>query len=242
VVVLADRAFEVFGPGHLAVLVVFVVVASVVAVLGVRLRPAAASRFERTAGLAILVVCAPFEVVDWADGVGHWRTDLQLQICDLAWVVAGVALLTRGARWSALAYYWGLTLCLQGVLTPHLDQVFPEPQFFGFWVRHLAPVWAAVYLVAARAGPSWRGYRFALAVTALWAALVLTLNAAFGSNYGFLSRKPASRSLLDLLGPWPWYVVAEAAIVAGGWALMTWPWNRRGEGVRRADEVGTGPA
>jgi len=56
------------------------------------------------------------------------------------------------------------------VLTPDLDFIFPDPQFFGFWARHLAPVWAAVYLVGARVGPTWRGYRFVLSLTARVAA------------------------------------------------------------------------
>jgi hypothetical integral membrane protein (TIGR02206 family) len=246
VVALTDQRFEVFGPVHLLVLAVFAVVGTAAVVLGLRLRPPAATRFERTTGAVVLLVCGPFEVVDWVQGAGSWRTDLPLQVCDVAWLVAGVALLTRGARWSALLYYWGLTLSLQGVVTPNLDQLFPDPRFFGFWVRHLAPVWAALYLVGARAGPSWRGYRFALAVTALWAAAMLALNARFGSNYGFLNAKPASHSLLDLLGPWPWYVVAEALVVVGAWALLTWPWNRGarrgGTGVPTSDEMGTGSA
>ncbi|MBV9830122.1 MAG: hypothetical protein JOZ82_00885, partial [Marmoricola sp.] len=51
--------------------------------------------------------------------------------------------------------------------------------------------------------------------------------------YGYLVRKPGSASLLDLLGPWPWYVVSAAALVVGGWALvLTLPWYllRRGSG------------
>jgi uncharacterized membrane protein YwaF len=31
--------------------------------------------------------------------------------------------------------------------------------------------------------------------------------------------------VLDLLGPWPAYVLVEMAIVAGGWALITVPWT-----------------
>lgn len=224
---LTGERLQVFGPEHLLVLGVFAVGCAVVLILGLRLRPRAATLFERTAGVAILVLCGPFQVVDWIHGVESWRTTLPVQICDFAWLVAAVALLTRSARWSALLYYWGLTLSVQGVLTPDLDQVFPDPQFFGYWVRHLVPVWAAVYLVGARAGPSWRGYRFALILTALWAAAMMTLNAAFGSNYGYLRTKPVSHSLLDLLGPWPWYVVVEIVLVVVGWALITWPWNRR---------------
>ena len=78
----------------------------------------------------------------------------------------------------------------------------------------------------ARAGPTWRSYRFVLALTTLWAAAIIVLNAVLGSNYGYLNAKPVTHSLLDILGPWPWYVVVEAVLIVVGWALITWPWNR----------------
>jgi uncharacterized membrane protein YwaF len=37
---------------------------------------------------------------------------------------------------------------------------------------------------------------------------------------------------LDVLGPWPWYVLVEAVLVVVGWALITWPWNRTAEPER----------
>jgi uncharacterized membrane protein YwaF len=33
--------------------------------------------------------------------------------------------------------------------------------------------------------------------------------------------------VLDALGPWPVYVLAETTIVIIVWALMTWPWERK---------------
>jgi hypothetical integral membrane protein (TIGR02206 family) len=52
----------------------------------------------------------------------------------------------------------------------------------------------------------------------------MPFNAAVGTNYGFLNAKPPESSLLDLLGPWPVYVLEEAAVIVAGWALLTWPW------------------
>ena len=60
-----------------------------------------------------------------------------------------------------------------------------------------------------------------------WLIAVICLNALLGSNYGYVNGKPSEATVLDLLGPWPAYVAAEMAIVAGGWALITWPWVRR---------------
>ena len=31
--------------------------------------------------------------------------------------------------------------------------------------------------------------------------------------------------MLDVLGPRPFYVLAEVVIVGAVWALMTWPWE-----------------
>ena len=70
-------------------------------------------------------------------------------------------------------------------------------------------------------------YRTSVAITAAWAVTVYAFNVAVDTNYGYLNAKPAAASALDLLGPWPWYVVNEIVIVAAFWALITWPWTRR---------------
>ena len=57
-----------------------------------------------------------------------------------------------------------------------------------------------------------------------WLVVVLALNALLDANYGYVSGKPSEATVLDVLGPWPLYVVAEMAIVAVGWALITVPW------------------
>jgi hypothetical integral membrane protein (TIGR02206 family) len=89
-------------------------------------------------------------------------------------------------------------------------------------------VWAAIYLTWGRRNrPSWRDYRFAIAVTLVWAAFTITFNAITGTNYGYLNRKPPTASVLDALGDWPFYLLAEVAIVLAVWALMTWPWVRK---------------
>ncbi|MFW9197436.1 hypothetical protein ACOI9M_10145 [Corynebacterium striatum] len=37
----------------------------------------------------------------------------------------------------------------------------------------------------------------------------------------------AAWTIINLLGPWPWYILAEIGAVAGAWAAMTWPWETR---------------
>jgi len=160
---------------------------------------------------------------------------LPLQICDLAWIVVAWALLTLRPLPTALTYYWGLTLSVQALVQPTLTEPFPKLEFFVFWGKHVLIVWGAVYLcLSLRHGPDWASYRRAVRWTFGWLVVVLCLNVVLDANYGYVNGKPSEATVLDVLGPWPVYVVAEMAIVMVGWALVTLPWTglpRRG--VRR---------
>ena len=74
--------------------------------------------------------------------------------------------------------------------------------------------------------PRWRSYRFVVVVTVVWAAVAFTFNSIAGTDYGFLNGKPHTASLLDILGPWPLYLLTAATLILIAWALMTWPWER----------------
>jgi len=172
----------------------------------------------------------------------HMRTAWPLQLSDLADYTAAFALWTRGLRSAAFTYYVGLSLTLMAVVTPSLGQSFPDPGFFGFWARHIFVVWAAVYLVwGLGIRPTWRLYRTTVVAVLVWAAVAYAFDVALDANYGYLVRKPSSGSLLDLFGPWPWYVLAAMALLLTGWAVVfTLPWElaaRRARSVTRSERV-----
>lgn len=237
---MVPHRFVAFGLEHGMLLALFAAGVIGFAVLGRALRETDRGiSFARGYAILIPAVTVPMQVLQLLPGDFTLGTSLPIQICDLSWMVAVYALWTRSPRATALLYFWGLTLTVQAILTPSLEQTFPDPRYFMFWAMHLLTVWAAVYLVCAAGGPDWSGYRFTLACTGLWAAAVLAFNAATGTNYGYLNRKPAGSSLLDVLGPWPQYVVVEVIVLATVWALMTWPWVRAE--TRREPAQATGP-
>ena len=220
--------FEAFTVEHVLLIVGFLVVCFLLAALGRSHRGTPGEvRFRRAYALLIPCFTVPMQVLQLVPAEFEFNKSLPLQLCDFAWVAAIVALWTRHWAATALVYFWGLTLTIQGIITPSLTDLFPHPQYFMFWGMHFFTVWAAVYLTfGLNVRPTWRSYRFAVAVTAGWAVTVMTFNALTGTNYGYLNRKPAVGTLLDLFGPWPAYVVVEIALVAAVWALMTWPWTR----------------
>jgi hypothetical integral membrane protein (TIGR02206 family) len=220
------RPFTAYGTSHWTVLALAVAGVAGFVLLGRR----AEDRVSRRCGLLLGTVIALVNL-----GVELWLLrpsalpeTLPLHLSDLAPYVAAYALWTRRPGACALTYYWGLTLSTQSLLTPVLaGPDFPGLLFLGFFADHALVVWAAVFLTWGLGHrPSWRGYRLTVLITGCWAVAVLAFNAAAGTNYGFLNAKPATPSLLDLLGPWPWYLVSEALLVLVGWALITLPWER----------------
>lgn len=222
-------AFETFGPSHLVMLAIFVAGIWPVVRLGrVRRDTTTPHRSGRVFAIAIPAVAIPMQVIDFLPGRFDFATTLPLQLCDFAWVAATVALWTQHRFFVALTYFWGLVLTTQALVTPWLTADFPDPKFIGYWTMHLLIVWAAIYLCwGLGLTPRWRDYATTLGTTAAWAAAVYVFDVTTGTNYGFLVHKPSSASLLDHLGPWPAYVLAEVAIIAVVWALMTWPWVAR---------------
>ncbi|TDD87499.1 TIGR02206 family membrane protein [Actinomadura darangshiensis] len=232
----AAGEFAVYGPSHWAALGLFAAGCAALVPLGraQRTEPGGgfgeqARGFSRAYALAIAYVMIGTQVYSLLPG--QWRIggSLPLQLCDLAWLTAVGALWTLGHRWFTLTYYWGLTLSVQGLLTPALHGGdYPDIDYLGFFGMHLMIVWAAVYLTwGLGMRPGWRDYRFAVAATLVWAVATFVFNLIAGTNYGYLNEKPGSASILDVLGPWPWYVLVETLVILAGWALITWPWTRR---------------
>ena len=153
---------------------------------------------------------------------------LPFQLCDSAWMAAVVALVTRQAWASGLLYFWGLTLTSQALLTPFLERDFPHLEYIMFWFSHGAVVLAAIFVTWGLGfQPRWRHFAIRVAATYAWGFAMLAFNALAGTNYLYVSEKPPGKSILDALGPWSWYVVAESTILFVVWALMTWPWTRK---------------
>ncbi|KUI04858.1 TIGR02206 family membrane protein [Mycobacterium sp. IS-3022] len=227
----AEREFTAYGPSHLVVLAVFAIGAALLVWIGRRQTEAQARVFGRIFALLILaafVVALVYKLIR-----PDVQTSVPIQLCDIAELTAAYALWSQRHWAFALTYYWCLVLSSQALITPDVGTPeegapdFPHHLFVTFFVLHVFAVWAAIYLTwGRRMRPRWRSYRFVVVITLIWAASTFVFNAIVGTNYGYLNRKPPTASLLDVLGPWPVYLLAEVTIVLIVWALMTWPWER----------------
>jgi hypothetical integral membrane protein (TIGR02206 family) len=220
------RQFEQYGPSHWGVITVFVIGAVLLVWVGRKQTEPQARRLGRILGAVTALIYAAILIYTLIPP-SIYRS-VPLQLTDLATVAGAIALWSQRHWAYALTYYWGLVLSTQALISPALESPdFPHYEFLAFWAIHLLVVWAAIYLTWGRGmRPTWRSYRIAVIVSAMWAVITFTFNKIAGTNYGFLNRKPATASLLDVLGPWPVYVFVAAALILLTWALMTLPCQR----------------
>ena len=81
--------------------------------------------------------------------------------------------------------------------------------------------------------PRWQSLLRVAVGANLYVAAVGLVNLWLGSNYMFLMYKPNAPSLLDYLGPWPWYVLAAEPIGVAVFLLLYLPFAIRDRGAAR---------
>jgi hypothetical integral membrane protein (TIGR02206 family) len=216
--------FEGFGSFHLLALTIIAALA-IALPLGARL-----FRRGRASGAVAIVlgsVLLALKVGEtgYALTAGYdWRYLLPLHLCDAAAVAAGIMLLTRALFLYELAYFWGMAGTLQALITPALGLDFPHPDFWFFFATHGLVVIGAVFATAALGlRPAWKSIPRVFGATAVLALIAAPVNWLLGTNYLYLCAKPPVASLMDYLGPWPWYILTLVPVSLLFFALYYLP-------------------
>jgi len=202
--------FKPFGPDHWMVLGMTLLGAAFVVASAPRLRHATHDSLLRY-GLTLLLVGN--ELGSWASALSKQRWGLPLQLCDLAVFLVAWALIGRQRLVGELAVCWGLAGSTQAVLTPDLREGFPSYPWWQFFLGHGAIVLGALYvLVRGRVRLTLSSVWRVFAVSNLYLVAAGMINWRLGTNFGYLARKPTHPSLLDVLGPWPYYILSIEVI------------------------------
>jgi hypothetical integral membrane protein (TIGR02206 family) len=202
--------FHVFGPAHLTVIGLTIVIPFVLAAFVRQSQWRATERFIAFAltGLLIgnyityLLYVRQFNLV-------RWEQALPMQLCDWGMVVTIIALLAGNQRWFEVGYFWGIGGTLQAVLTPNLPYGFPDLRFISFFISHSGIIVGIVFMMLVH---KYRPYPMSLLRAIIWTELyfvvTLTVDLLTGVNYGFLLHKTEAASLLSLLSDsWPLYLI-----------------------------------
>jgi len=226
--------FAFFGVDHLAALAITAATAWGLSRLVRRAPEGKGARAVRVALAAYLLLATAAVMLAGPRGELRLLDVLPLHLCDLAIFIAAYTLIARAQATFELLYFWALTGTLLAMLTPDLERGFPDLACVSFFGIHGGVVTAALLLawgfgMRVRRGAAWKVFLF----TNAYAALVGVVDLLANTNYMYLRAKPSTPTLLDGLGPWPWYLLAADGLALVTFLLLELPYHRS-----RHDETG----
>jgi hypothetical integral membrane protein (TIGR02206 family) len=162
----------------------------------------------------------------WNIAAGTWSVDyvLPLQLCSISVILSAVMLTSESYFLYEIVYFWGLGGTVQALVTPDLAYNFPHFRFFEFFLSHTLIISACfimtfIYGFRPRLKSVWKAF---ISLN-IYAAFMVLVNKLTGGNYLFLSAKPETPSLLDFLGPWPYYILSLEVLALVIFFLMYLP-------------------
>jgi len=219
-------AFHTFSSHHIMVLITIAVLCLLVAFAARKQMPFRIGWLRGLLGLFLVGYIVFFYVQKGIEGTLTWRYSLPLDLCSLVLVACLISLFRPNQLLKEIAYFWGLGGVLQALSTPDLAEGFPSVEFILFFWGHGATLAAITFLSLSHGFRPGKGsvIRMMIALN-IYALVVGTVNAIMGWNYGYLCRKPYAPSLLDSLGPWPWYLLSIELIALLTFLILNIPWQ-----------------
>ena len=222
------ETFQRFGNSHLILLVFFFAACLIVPLLARRyLSPRQQHILGAVFGLVVFANFLLWYFIIFYTGTFRLEKDLPLQLCHYGSLFILPVMIWKNEKVFRILYFWVMAATLQAMVTPDLQADAPHYWFWRYWIVHAGPVFCFIYAaVVYRFRPlpisiwhSWLALNGVMAITAI-------INWLVGSNYAFLCRKPPVKSLFDVLGPWPWYLLVIEGLAFVLFALVYLPFLR----------------
>lgn len=221
--------FELFGRAHLIALAIVLILIALVIIY----RQAFTARGKVIARYTLAAVLVLNEIAwhAWNYATGQWtlQTMLPFHLCSVLVWLSAYMLIRKSYAIYEFSYFLGIAGATQALLTPDAGVYgFPHFRSFQVIISHGAIVIAAIYMTFVEGyRPYWSSLKRVIIWGNLYMLLVAGINTLLGSNYLFIMRKPETASLIDVLGPWPWYVLSLEAIALVLCTLLYLPYALR---------------
>lgn len=145
-----------------------------------------------------------------------WGNSLPLELCSISLIITMVLLWTGNKKFYPFVFFAGIGGAIQAVATPVLDINFPHFRFFHFFYTHFGIILTALYFTWVRGyRPTFKGLIQTMIILNILLPFLFAINFIVDGNYMFLQEKPRGGSLLDFLGPYPWYVLSLEFVAFG---------------------------
>ena len=168
---------------------------------------------ERLFAVSLLIMEVFYHA--WMITTDRWSLSdsLPLELCSISLLITIILLWTGNKNLYLFVFFAGVGGAIQAIGTPVLDVGLPHFRYFHFFYTHIGIILTALYFTWIRGyRPTFKGIAKTMIVLNLLLPFLFLMNHLFEGNYMFLRRKPANGSLLDFLGPYPWYILSLEAV------------------------------
>jgi hypothetical integral membrane protein (TIGR02206 family) len=219
--------FRPFSTVHIATLVTLLVLNLIVIISFRKIKSGCKRKVFRNIAAGFLLFNEGCYTV-WTIFSGNWTPgySLPLHLCDMAMFFSVIMLLTKNSSIYEITYFWGFGAGVQALLTPDLyPYSFPHFIYFNFFLAHGAIITAVFYMTFVEGfRPRIRSIPKTMIFTNIYMALIAVVNIITKGNYLFLCHKPNGASVMDMLGPWPWYIASLEVMGLVLVILLYLPW------------------
>ena len=218
-------AFELFGTGHLAAVAIIAAVL-VFLIWGWKNPTDAGKRRGRLLILGVfLLVEVSWHLWNLAYGTWNVRQHLPLHSCSISALATLFILLTRNYRAYEIIFFIGIAGATQTLITPEAGGYgLPHFRAIQTLAAHGLIVIALVYMTTIEGmRPTWASVWKTMLIGNIYMLFVTGINYLLGSNYMYTLRKPDTASILDFMGPWPWYLLAGELLALSLFVLLYLP-------------------
>ncbi|NPC94569.1 TIGR02206 family membrane protein [Bacillus sp. WMMC1349] len=222
-----QESFQLFSTEHILTLLVLTVLGICLFFFREKLQNPKTNRIIRFTFILILIL-SEIGYHSWFIFVDSWtpRYSVPLHLSDLSVYLVIVLLLTKNINLFKFLYFAGLGSALQAMVTPDLGRYgFPHFRYFEFFISHGIVVLSCLFMIAAeKYKPTVRSLWMTFLIVNVYGGMIFLLNRLLQSNYMYLMKKPGGgASLLDVLGPWPWYILSAEAVTIVFFYLLYMP-------------------
>lgn len=218
-----NHGFHMWGTAHLITIAL-----ALILVLALFIFQRLLSRYRQVIRITVgcLLITGRLSMDVWYLVNGQWTVtnSLPFQLCDICAIVCGIMLLTKSRQLFEITYFIALGGPIQAILTPDLNYGFPQFRFLQFFITHFLILISPLILCLF--------YQYSIHLKSLVKSFIV-LNALalvmffidiwLDANYMLLRGKPNSASLLDFLGPYPYYILSLEGIAIIVYVILYLP-------------------
>ena len=205
-----DNPFSFFSQHHIsALLVLFGIYVLIFLFRKKLIAPNIDIKMRYIIAAALILQEVSLSIWRLSNGAWHAGTSLPLHLCGASIVLSAIMLINKNYTLFEINYFWGLGGAIQALLTPDIGMYgFPHYRFIQFFTSHGLLLVAVLYMVFVhKYAPTHKSIWKVFGITLAYTAFIAIFNLIFNGNYLFICRKPEAGSIMDVMGPWPWYIL-----------------------------------